>query len=362
MRCPHCAGEIPDLSRFCGICGRYIDPGGVHSRGQSAGTTAGNGRAAVASATGELRGGAAAKAAPGAGAPTGSSLSLFELPVSRGARIARIVLILALDAILVGAGVAMIVSYLNARDRARGATPEVSSEPATAEVEVLPPEPVIAPATTADETVADGAVEPASGGRARPGRSRRVRATRDEPRSPASGPALATPRAPADATPASAPAASGAGAPGTAGTALDAGSPTDPDAAGGAAGPGAPAATFDAGPAGRDGGGSPAEAEIGALGRKIAAVVEAHKSQLERCYRQAAKASTPSEPLQGRVVIQFGIMPDGRVQNARAVENTSGSERLATCVAADMAGWGFPQHGAEGALEFRWPFVFKAPK
>jgi len=85
MRCPQCAGEILDGSRFCGICGRPI------------------GEADARTPT----------------APPALTPSLFELPVAPRARLARVLVVLALDLVLAGAGIAMIASYLSARERAQ---------------------------------------------------------------------------------------------------------------------------------------------------------------------------------------------------------------------------------------------------
>lgn len=43
-------------------------------------------------------------------------MSLFELPPARGPRILRVSLILLLDVILAGSGIAMMMSYMNARN------------------------------------------------------------------------------------------------------------------------------------------------------------------------------------------------------------------------------------------------------
>ena len=105
MRCPHCAGEIPSGSRFCGICGRGITP-------------------AVGGPEIAVEGGrwppAASPFAPSVESQA-DSISLFEMPASRGARRARMALVLVLDAILAGAGVVMLMAYFDSRGDARGA-------------------------------------------------------------------------------------------------------------------------------------------------------------------------------------------------------------------------------------------------
>jgi hypothetical protein len=128
MRCPNCAGEIPTASRFCGICGRNITaPPGLAFTGAGGGTVQPDTLGA------DL------------------SMSLFELPGARRARNTRVALVLAIDAILLGAGVVMILSYMDARSakpvpgRPRvevmaPTAPEAAAKPAPAPVPP-PPEP-----------------------------------------------------------------------------------------------------------------------------------------------------------------------------------------------------------------------------
>lgn len=115
MRCPHCAGEILDGSRFCGICGRRLAP-------------------APAREPEPVRTPAAGSARPRPVAP-----APIELPVSRGARWARVLLVLALDVALAGAGVAMILSYVRDCEGARDQA-VAPSGPVTSSGERSPPE------------------------------------------------------------------------------------------------------------------------------------------------------------------------------------------------------------------------------
>ena len=98
MRCPNCAGEVPAGSRFCGICGRNVTAA-PEPVAQVLGSASGGGQWPAVAARGDAQ----------------SAMSLFELPASRGARTAKLALVLVLDAILAGAGIVMIVSYLDAR-------------------------------------------------------------------------------------------------------------------------------------------------------------------------------------------------------------------------------------------------------
>src|SRR5688572_25053511 len=82
MRCPNCAGEVQEGSRFCGLCGRTL----AAPRPQAVSATA------------------------------AASLSLFELPAARRGRTGRVALVLVLDAMLAGAGVYLTMAYLDARE------------------------------------------------------------------------------------------------------------------------------------------------------------------------------------------------------------------------------------------------------
>jgi hypothetical protein len=96
------------------------------------------------------------------------------------------------------------------------------------------------------------------------------------------------------------------------------------------------------------------------LTRRVRLAVKQKSTHLQRCYAQAAKASTPDKPLQGKVVIRFEILPSGKAHQVRPTANDTGSSQLALCVAALVRSWRFP--GASAPVEFVWPFVFKAPK
>lgn len=252
-------------------------------------------------------------------------MSLFELPVSRGARTARVVVVLLLNVVLAGAGVAMIYSYWKERqaaERAGGAT-SVSRPPDAAppEIEVADPRPVATapkPKPKADPGPASTAAPE------RPARTTRP-SNKTSPRDPGPEPdPEPEPEPEPDNTPPPPPA-------------------SPPDAA-----PLPPVDDVD-------------EDDTELTAGKVRQVVNQHFTQLKRCYQQAAKVSSPSEPLQGRLDIQFTIMPDGTAANVRAVANSTGSDQLATCVVRLVESWAFPSPGAE-SIDFIWPFEFKAPQ
>lgn len=318
MRCPHCAGDIPAGSRFCGICGRNItiSPGGELSGGDAGGAL----QAAAWPALG----------APGVGDALGS-MSLFELPVSRGARTVKLALVLLLDAVLAGAGIVMIWTYLAARHESPPAPPAPRPERHAF---------VLAPRTV---TIPVAAASPAPAASARAGQPlvKELPGTRHHHR----GPAQVAPPSRSKGT---------ASSPGTAsslGAASPASSP-DPPAAKTGADAGAsvtPAA-----------GGDEGEPDVEGAARQLRVVVDTHQAQLERCYERAAKTAGPSDPLAGRITMRFTLMPDGTIANVRPTGNTTGSESLADCVAGLLGTWALPG-GAGDPIELEWPFLFRPP-
>lgn len=305
MRCPHCAGEIHDQSRFCGICGRGLDPPAEP-----------------------------APAHPG-WAPEAASASLFELPPSRRGRATRLAVVLGLDAILVGVGIALILSYANARQEARrGRGGNTAAHPVTtgSSVEILAPTPV---GPTAPET----ATPPAAGDLEPSARTSRARSRSGQSASSRTDPGPPEPDSSRIPSPdrGAAPAESNEGprilseeneAPRILSEEKEA--PTESK-----------------------------DADMEMLTRKVAGVVNSHRSQFERCSRQVAKAAGP---VQGNVVIRFAIQSDGRAADVRTSSNTTGSDRLAACLVAQFESWSFPEHGGSEPVAFLWPLVFKAPQ
>lgn len=254
---------------------------------------------------------------------------------------ARIFVVLALDAILVGAGIAMIAAYLSSRHEAAERAEPPPRPPASAEVEVGPARPV--PASGPDAAVAAaGDAKVAAAAAARPAGT-----------PPRRGPKAAEKGADHhESEPSGATAHPGSGGGSGGGSAKpDRSDAADPKAAGDspeAAGP-APDA------------GEPADEEVSRFAARINAVVARHRSQLQRCYERASKTTSPEQPLEGRVDIRFRIMPNGTAEKARPVANTTGSEILAGCLVAVVESWEFPA-GASAPLDFVWPFRFRARK
>jgi hypothetical protein len=244
-------------------------------------------------------------------------MSLFELPVSARARAVRLALILGLDALLVGVGIALLLSYVGARDRARrgDAGPAVTATTdLRSDVEILEPT-----ALTEDESATP----------APPSAPRTDGAAKGAQTSARSAPARSRERA----------------SPAVDEAAID--DPEDDDQPPELGGETSTAVT------------PISDAEMEMLTRKVAGVVNSHRAQFERCSAQVAKGAGP---VQGNVVIRFAIMSNGRPTEVRASENTTGSDRLAACLVSQFESWTFPEHGGSKPLAFLWPLVFKAPQ
>ena len=335
MRCPHCAGEILDGSRFCGICGRQC-------------------AAPAAPLTlppdGRVSAGDIARGSQGSGGL--SSLSLFELPVSRGARVIRILAVLALDAALVVAGIAMMVSYMNDRDRA--GAPTTAADAGVAAVRVEASTPTLVKSDSDRESSAENESR---------SRSTSGSATSSGGASGSRGSATSGSHGSGTSGSSGSGSSSGGGTSGSTGTG---GGTPDPD-------PGDPGtrsrhgrSVRSASSTGADGGAAESSAEatdeqIEVVARQIALLVNRHNGRLERCYSQSAKAFSADDPLVGTVEIQFMLVRGGTVENVKTVRNSTGSSELADCVVGLVKSWSFPEPPGSASLPFAWPFNFKAP-
>jgi TonB family protein len=89
------------------------------------------------------------------------------------------------------------------------------------------------------------------------------------------------------------------------------------------------------------------------LGNEIELAASRSKVAFDRCYQDASAAA----PVHGEVHIAFQVVADGRVTHAQAVDNTTGSTALGTCLAATIARWTFAVHPAQ-ATDFMRPFSY----
>jgi outer membrane biosynthesis protein TonB len=243
-------------------------------------------------------------------------------------------LVLVLDAILAGAGVVMLLSYLEARqggrapNRASAGAVEPGSQVSTPEAarpEGANPEPPPAPAP-----------EPESA----------------SPPEPQPKPSQARP--PEEAKPRAKPARPETSKPGARSDSSSGAEPTDGELLGMA--PGwerdpdqalQPAAAVH-----------PPEADVEELTGALRRVVDRHQRELEDCHAAASNSAGPDRLLEGRIDIRFTLMPGGRSADVRPVANTTGSAALAECVVAGVRSWSFPATAA-APLELEWPFLFR---
>lgn len=296
MRCPHCRGEIPTASRFCGVCGGNVTiPPTRDAHGAHSATDLGD-----------------------------TSASLFDLPVSNGAKLARVLMIVVLNLALVGGGVALIIEYLHKRAQAttsqapsRGDSTLGVSESDEAEVDVP-----VAVVPTRSKTSTERTTKKAKV-LARPSGISNPKA-----KSPASKPSPS----PMEVAPK-----------------IDA-SPPLSDAS-------PPVATEEVAVLSEE----EEVARVRFLAGQIGLVVRRHQGPLKRCYQRASKAGTAAQPVEGRVSLRFSLQPSGRATKVEVISNSLGAPVVAQCLVGLVEGWEFPSSGSE-ALEFVWPFEFMAPE
>lgn len=76
---------------------------------------------------------------------------------------------------------------------------------------------------------------------------------------------------------------------------------------------------------------------------------------IQACYEQQLR---DDPELSGRIMVRFRIDPDGRVRDAEATENSSGSAALAACVTSSVSQFRFRPGPVCGSVTFAYPFVF----
>lgn len=232
-------------------------------------------------------------------------MSLFELPVSRGARAAKMALVLVLDAILAGAGIVMILSYLDARS----GSPAPEAKPKPPAVKVGAPKAVVPAAPKAPEA----ATLPAAT------KPQEKQATGDGQRATGSRQPKAAPMAsPSPTRAAEVPVA-------------------------------VEAAEVEA-----------ADDEVEDVSAEMNRLVTGRAGELDRCYQRAAKLSGPSDPLAGTIEIHVTVMPDGSARDVRAGDNSTGSAQLAECAVSLFRTFSLSR-GAASPVELVWPLQFRSP-
>lgn len=329
MHCPHCQGEIPPNSQFCGICGTSIESSSL----------------------------------------TNSKASLFAIPVSSGAKKIRIALIVGLNTAMFGAGIWLALGYLNKRELAAAPlTLQTDTESAALRDSPKGPLPLEANDKTGVRT--NQQVQNKSG-TSRDGAKESGNSTQSGSSGQADTSPTTTDTSPTTGTDTTKPDESVSNGD-TPRVVLDAGSRLAPDAkasgqSGGSGSSGSSGGTVrvDAGAKTPDAAAvlTPEEEEkrVRIVASKVSRIVASHSGQLGRCYQNAQKITTPDQPIEGVVKVQFAIQSDGSSKSVRVSSNSTTSPSLAKCVAGLVRGWSFPKTPGPD-MDFEWPFEFQAPK
>lgn len=338
MHCPHCQGEIPPNSQFCGICGTSIESSSL----------------------------------------TNSKVSLFAIPVSRGAKKLRIALIVGLNVAMFGAGIWLALGYLNKRELAAAPlTLQTDTVSASLRDSPTPPLPLEASDQAGVRTNqqvqnksgtgkggANGSGNSTQRGSSKQGDTSPTTSTDTSPTTTDTSPTTtdASPTTGTDTTKPDESVSNGD----TPRVVLDAGSLLAPDAkVGGQSGGSGGTAKVDAGAKKPDTAAvltaEEEEKRVQIVASKVSRIVASHSGQLGRCYQNAQKITTPDQPIEGVVKVQFAIQSDGSSKSVRVSSNSTTSPSLAKCVAGLVRGWSFPQTPGPD-MDFEWPFEFQAPK
>lgn len=89
----------------------------------------------------------------------------------------------------------------------------------------------------------------------------------------------------------------------------------------------------------------------------LLSVVRRYAPGIQFCYDNELKKNSG---LRGKLVVAITVLANGAVSEATVVENTLGSQAVASCVLAQIRGWHFPAI-PNGVTSFRAPFVFTPP-
>jgi len=89
--------------------------------------------------------------------------------------------------------------------------------------------------------------------------------------------------------------------------------------------------------------------------QQVVRMINTRRAAITRCYETQLR-SDPT--LAGRVRVSMTIVESGSVTNVRAVENTTGSDPVATCVVGVVRGFRFNPGPSDGSVTYAFPFVF----
>jgi len=84
--------------------------------------------------------------------------------------------------------------------------------------------------------------------------------------------------------------------------------------------------------------------------------VGARSEALRRCYEEAL-ANVPRT--QGRVVLRLSVTPQGKLEGLGVVENATGIDAMACCVASVVQPIDWPPSAAGSSVTMEYPFTFR---
>ena len=100
------------------------------------------------------------------------------------------------------------------------------------------------------------------------------------------------------------------------------------------------------------------EAFVGSLDRAaIRRVILKNKGAVKSCYNQELNRNKDAF---GKLVLQWNIVEQGRVREAKVVSNSVGSQRMANCIIAKLKTWRFPEPPKNVEGQVTYPFTFLA--
>lgn len=105
-----------------------------------------------------------------------------------------------------------------------------------------------------------------------------------------------------------------------------------------------------------------ARAQQRRLEAAVSALVDEHRTDIQRCYGMAASDRPAGSVLAGRLDIAMTIDADGALTDAQAKVNETGSDELAACVAKLFQGWSVSQPPEQPPVRLTWPLRFEAPE
>ena len=88
---------------------------------------------------------------------------------------------------------------------------------------------------------------------------------------------------------------------------------------------------------------------------QIKATVDSHVADLKACMKENGAVT-------GKVIVNFGVMPNGHVVDSKAKEHSSNAG-LDKCIVGAFAKWPFPKRGPGAPIQgVDYPLVFTVPK